>query len=209
MMRLYIFSMFVLGILVFLFLTVVPSFAPPSSCPVDMVKVGGICVDVYEASVWSLPPTGSGPRGTQYGGVSDNYPCSDNGNDCSGANPIFAASLPGVTPSGFITWFQAQQACANVGKRLLTNAEWQMAAAGTPTAYEPGADNGMTDCNTSTAGAVVATGSRSNCVSNWGVFDMVGNLYEWVADWIQDNSDGDGGSISTALYGSDGILGVD
>ena len=28
------------------------------------------------------------------------------------------------------------------------------------------------------------TGSRSSCVSSRGAFDMVGNLYEWVADWV-------------------------
>jgi signal transduction histidine kinase len=30
----------------------------------------------------------------------------------------------------------------------------------------------------------VATGSRSSCKSARGAFDMVGNLYEWVADWV-------------------------
>ena len=30
-----------------------------------------------------------------------------------------------------------------------------------------------------------------------------------MADWLQDNSDIDGGSTSTALYGSDGIFGID
>jgi formylglycine-generating enzyme required for sulfatase activity len=38
---------------------------------------------------------------------------------------------------------------------------------------------------------------------------MVGNLWEWVADWMQDNTDSDGGSISSEIYGLDGIYGVD
>jgi formylglycine-generating enzyme required for sulfatase activity len=31
---------------------------------------------------------------------------------------------------------------------------------------------------------VDATGARSACVSARGAFDMVGNLEEWVADWV-------------------------
>jgi len=58
-----------------------------------------------------------------------------------------------VLPSGCITWFQANQACLLSGKRLLTNREWQGAAASTP---DPGTDNGTTDCNISTAGVQLA-----------------------------------------------------
>jgi len=140
-----------------------------------MVRVGPLCVDKYEASVWD---TIDG-TGTQYGAGTgaignDNYPCADNANDCTGTSSIFARSQAGVTPSGSITWFQAQQACTAAGKRLLTNAEWQAAAAGTDKA----------NCNV-TSGSVANTGANASCVSNWGVVNMVGNLNEWVADWIQ------------------------
>ncbi len=73
-----------------------------------MVKVGPLCVDVYEASVWDTLAGG----GTQYGAASDDYPCSDNGKDCSDATTatnIFARSEAGVTPSRYITWFQASR----------------------------------------------------------------------------------------------------
>jgi formylglycine-generating enzyme required for sulfatase activity len=64
-----------------------------------------------------------------------------------------------------------------------TKKEWQAAALGTPDTG--GIDNGMTDCNTDAAvTTVLATGSRSGCVSDADAFDMVGNLEEWVADWV-------------------------
>jgi formylglycine-generating enzyme required for sulfatase activity len=139
-----------------------------------MVAAGAVCIDRYEASVWSSP-TG----GTQYGVSSDDYPCNDNGQNCTN---IYARSVPGVSPSRFITYFQAQQALANSGKRLPTSAEWQQAVAGTP---DPGPSPGAEDCNTNFPGGVGApTGSRDNCVSTWGANDMVGNLFEWVADWV-------------------------
>ena len=151
-------------------------------CEADAILVGGVCVDKYEASVWSDPPGTS--MGSQYGLSGDDYPCAKDGRDCHGR--IYARSLAGVVPSANITWFQAQQACANVGKRLPTNAEWQRAAAGTPDTG--GADDGSTTCVTA-AGAVQASGSRSGCVSRWGTYDMVGNVREWVAEWMP-KSDG-------------------
>jgi formylglycine-generating enzyme required for sulfatase activity len=89
-------------------------------------------------------------------------------------------SLPAVVPAAFITWFQAQEACTNSDRRLPTNAEWQAGASGTPDA---GPDDGAADCNT-TRGSVSPTGARTRCVSARGASDMVGNLSEWVAEWV-------------------------
>ncbi len=140
-----------------------------------MVRVGPLCVDKYEASVWSS----SDGTGTQYGVTSDDYTCADNANNCTGTSAIYARSQAGVKPSAYITWFQAQQACTAAGKRLLTNAEWQAAAAGTD----------KTQCNTpdNTAGTGVVenTDAFANCLSNWGAVNMAGNVHEWVADWMQ------------------------
>jgi hypothetical protein len=173
---------------------------PLKKCPPDSVVSGTVCMDKYEASVWRIPdPTGVNKKlvskvqkgkatladltaagATQLGTTGDNYgPCTDNGQ--TSCSDIFAVSLRGVTPSAYITWFQAQQACKNSRKRLPSNAEWQAAVAGTP---DPGPDNGTTDCNTGNTPAVAPTGSHSSCVSTDGAFDMVGNLSEWVADWV-------------------------
>jgi formylglycine-generating enzyme required for sulfatase activity len=173
---------------------------PVRKCGPDAVVAGTVCLDRYEASVWRVPnPTttnaslvrkiqlGRATRAdltaggaTQLGTASDDYaPCTNNGQNC--ADDIYAVSLPSEIPSTDITWFQAQEACANSGKRLPTNAEWQVGANGTP---DPGPDNGTTDCNTKSDGSASLTGARGSCVSARGAFDVVGNLAEWVADWV-------------------------
>jgi formylglycine-generating enzyme required for sulfatase activity len=58
-----------------------------------------------------------------------------------------------------------------------------VAALGTPDTG--GADNGSTTCNTDNlVPGVALTGSRGGCVSDIGAFDMVGNVWEWVAEWV-------------------------
>jgi len=134
----------------------------------EMIKVGSACVDRYEASIWDAPTGGNQITGA--------IPCSVTGEDC---DDIYARSVAGVTPRADITYFQAQQALANSGKRLATNAEWQMAVAGTPNS---GQTPGSEDCNTSSAGTE-PTGERANCISRHGANDIIGNLNEFVADW--------------------------
>lgn len=174
-----------------------PTF-PARRCAPDAVLAGTICLDRFEETVWRVPnattTNASLVRRIQLGRatradllafgatqlpVEGNYaPCKTNGQNCAG--DIFAVSLPAEVPSARITWFQAQEACANSGKRLPTNAEWQVGANGSP---DPGPDNGTTDCNSAT-GVVSLTGARSSCDSARGAFDMVGNLAEWTADWV-------------------------
>ena len=175
-----------------------------SGCGPNAVMAGTVCLDKFEASVWRVPDPartnqilvrkiqlGRATRAellaggaTQLGTASDDYePCTSDGQNC--VDDIYAVSLPSQPPSANVTWFQAQEACANSGKRLPTNAEWQVGANGTP---DPGPDNGATDCNSDT-GSATLTGTRSSCVSARGAFDMVGNLDEWVADWVPLSTD--------------------
>jgi hypothetical protein len=165
-------------------------------CSPDSVQVGPTCVDKYEASIWQIPASNTtlirkvqlgkatlaelSAGAIQLGCIAaagqTAYPASFpvNGNWTA---PVYAASVPGVLPSTCVSWFQAEQACALSSKRLVTNQEWQRAAAGTP-------DDGST-CNTNNGMAPLpsSTGSSSGCVSNWGAFDMVGNVWEYVGDW--------------------------
>ena len=83
-----------------------------------------------------------------------------------------------------------------------------MVAFGTP---DPGAaGDGVTTCNTAAA-ELMPTGSARTCVSDVGVFDLVGNLWEWVADWIQGDSNPWApvtGGKTNAAYGNDLMSGT-
>lgn len=140
----------------------------------QMVKAGAVCIDKYEASVWTQP-TGGTQLTTE---AQIDAACPDNGQPSGGASctNLYARSVPGVVPARSITYFQAQQALANSGRRLASNAEWQQAVSGTPDS---------TACNVST-GAVQNTGANAGCVSRFGAFDMVGNVKERVGDWDEE-----------------------
>ena len=185
----------------------------PIACPPDSVLTGTTCIDIYEASVWQTTDANvikkikdgtvtlsdlNAAGATQRGVSSDDYgaSCPDTGKGCLN---VYAVSIPGVTPSRFITWFQAAAAARNSGKRLPTNAEWQVAALGTPDTVLPGP--GPADCNTFGLGGPDLTGARANCVSDVGASDMVGNIAEWVAEW----SPFSGVSGWSALFSDDGL----
>jgi hypothetical protein len=210
---------------------------PLGSCPPDAVLVGTTCVDKYEASVWQVPDTATAlveliKKGeatvealtdggaTQLGctippfGLTDypaRFPPNGQWVPIVGSAPpspgVYAVSIAGVLPSTCLRWFQADQACALSGKRLITNQEWQRAAAGTP---DPGAtDDDATQCEIGSDGAAldpVPTGSRPACVSQWGAFDMIGNAEEWVADWVPVSTTCPGWTFTTDKNGDDMCL---
>ncbi len=188
-----------------------------AGCPLDSTQVGTLCVDKYEASVWSIPVENTSLAArVKLGGVTlaeltaggatqiGAAPASCTGTEFPSGfprngnwtEPLYALSIVGVTPSACVSWYQAAQACALAGKRLLRAEEWQTIAAGSP---DPGAtDDGATQCNVAGAAASLA-GARTACVSSWGAFDLLGNLAEWSATW---GEKGDGCSDLSIEFGN-------
>jgi formylglycine-generating enzyme len=170
---------------------------PTRSCPPEMALVGESCVDRWEATLIELHKDGRetpwAPYYTPMGHV------------------VKAVSVPGAVPQGHISMAIASNACRKSGKRLCRAKEWVAACRGPEkTTYpygpvwipgtcidfgrthalpklHPGDEmyenRNMNDPRINQLDNTVAvTGSAVGCTNDFGVYDMVGNLNEWIDD---------------------------
>jgi formylglycine-generating enzyme required for sulfatase activity len=114
-------------------------------------------------------------------------------------NPSYykGPSLPVET----VSWQDATEYCQKIGKRLPTDAEWEVAARGGRSTYYPwgdqitGKEANFCDasCNFSLKVSTIDDGHSATAPvgsyppNSYGVYDMAGNVSEWVADWFDES----------------------
>ncbi len=193
-------------------------------CPEGMVELETFCIDRYEAYLVELQSDGTERAHSPFATVD--------------GLRIRAKVASNVSPQGYISQLQASAACAEAQKRLCSKSEFARACRGSletrtypyGTKYQKGACNegkGSTvaklfgsDSSKWTyanfndprlnqlSGTLASTGAYVQCVTDEGVFDLVGNLHEWGADSADSSGHGRfrGGFYGDAEVNGSGCL---
>jgi formylglycine-generating enzyme len=113
-----------------------------------------------------------------------------------GQTPVTQAAferVSGLNPSGFIgpklpvenvSWHEAQEYCQAVDLRLPTEAEWEYAARAGNTSARHGPIDAVAWYKDNSGSRAHEVGQKQP--NGYGLYDMLGNVWEWTADWYDE-----------------------
>jgi len=92
-----------------------------------------------------------------------------------------APNTKGSKPNTNVSFEDARKNCEALGKRLCTEFEWEYGCSGLEGyTYAYGWNFDPDICNSEGIEDLQPSGAYRNCVSKYGLFDMTGNIFEWV-----------------------------
>ncbi len=123
-------------------------------------------------------------------------PCAVTRNESETSNLIFDNINYSVldviinNPMANVTWYGAQAYCEAIGRRLPTEAEWELAARGINGNIYPWGNtwdpnNAITNRSPiGTEGVLMSVNSLDSGRTSTGLYNMAGSVAEWVQDWF-------------------------
>jgi hypothetical protein len=184
-----------------------PIASEPSPCPDGMVEVDGeYCPSLEQRCVRWRDKEGTFPRRCEQ--LAPSGACRTATTHKRFCIDRFEyPNVRGEKPVVMKTWSEAAGVCASLGKRLCTGSEWTLACEGEERRpYPTGLERSTGACNIDKQHLAVnekalasadprtrdaeverlwqgePSGARASCVSSYGVFDMTGNVDEWVVN---------------------------
>lgn len=164
-------------------------------CPEEMVELSNgsksFCIDRYENYIIGYSKDGKSYRySPKYESVikkDGKYYPGNIFNKSDLKDKIYARSAKGMVPTDNISWLEADIACKNSGKRLCKEEEWNFACSGEKKQNYPYGNEYNEDfCNSFEYNkkrnqlTILPAGYIEKCNNGKGVFDLSGNLWEWI-----------------------------
>ena len=181
----------------------------PFERPAHQVSLAPYCVDKFEATVDDYKACSDAGRCKRAGTTNEWPTISDK--ERKAFDPLCNVRDPatrGRHPVNCVDWEMANKFCREQHKRLPTEAEWEFAARGPDGRKYPWGDDDPTAGHLNACGKecvlwgakngidekamydsddgfanTAPVGSFPKGASRYGVQDVVGNVWEWVADW--------------------------